>query len=223
LGSSGNLARSRPQGQLHFVAREPRVGNARLRIALTPAIRSPSTPRTHPTTPTSTPGTEYRSHGTYSESVPWWKTICHCPSCSRQKERVRRQSAPWPLPPIAFPLEGGSACLFAAKHLLDVGSLSGRARASRIRLITSRHSLLPASCPAPPWAFLAVGLPRTEGGRAGTTLASEEGREDRARLGPERSRPARAELGAGEERSGSTLGQAEVRGFHVPLQKSTRG
>jgi len=126
---------------------------------------------------------------------------------------VRRQSAPWPLPPIAFPLEGGSACLFAGKHLLDVGSLSGRARASRIRLITSRHSLLPASCPAPPWAFLAVGLPRTEGGRAGTTLASEEGREDRARLGPERSRPARAELGAGEERSGSTLGQAEVRGF----------
>jgi hypothetical protein len=150
LGSSGNLARSRPRRQLHFVAREPRVGNARLRIALTPAIRSPSSPRTHPTTPTSTPGTEYRSHGTSSANVPWWKTICHCPSCSRQKERVRRQSAPWPLPPIAFPLEGGSACLFAAKHLLDVGSLSGRARASRIRLATSRHSLLPASCPAPP-------------------------------------------------------------------------
>jgi hypothetical protein len=105
-----------------------------------------------------------------------------------------------------------------------VGSLSGRARVARIRLVTSRHSLLPASCPAPPWAFLAVRLPRFESGAAGTTLASDEGREDRAGRGPERSRPAGAEtLITGEERSGAAVDQAKIRGFHVPLQKSARG
>ena len=67
-----------------------------------------------------------------------------------------------------------------------MGSLSGRARASRIRLATSRRWLLPASCPAPPWAFLTVRWPEADGGRAGTTLASQEEREDRAVLAPER-------------------------------------
>ena len=139
---------------------------------------------------------------------------------TRKGPRVRRLLSQ---PSVAFPRQDGSPSSLASEHLLDVGSLAGRARASRIRLITNRRSLLPASCPAPPSASLAVGLPRTQGGRAGSTLASEEGREDRAVLGPERSRPTAArQLTVGKESSGRAAGQAKVRGFHVPLQKSTR-
>jgi len=112
----------------------------------------------------------------------------------------------------------------ATEHLLDVGSLSGRARASRIRLVTSRHSLLPASCPAPPWASLAVGLPGVRWQPCRNDSGLRRGREDRAVLGPERSWPTQATKPANrEERSGPAIDQAKIRGFHVPHQKSTRG
>ena len=112
----------------------------------------------------------------------------------------------WPLPPIAFPFEGGSPSLLAAKHLLDVGSLSGRAHASRIRLITNRHWLFPASCPASPWAFLAVGWPGTmeDGNRNDSGLQGGERRSGSAGAGTIPAAPTR-KTGCGEERSGKSI------------------
>lgn len=90
--------------------------------------------------------------------------------------------------------------------MLEVGSPSVGYTRCRIR----RHSLLPASCAAPPRAFTAVGLSRAESGRAGTTLASKEGEEIGQWSG--RNDPGRRECSSalclGGKKSGSTLIQS---------------
>jgi hypothetical protein len=136
---------------------------------------------------------------------------------------VRRQLARMPLPPVAFPLESGSACLLAAKHLSDVGSLSGRA--GRPYPIHYRPALASSDIPS----RISMGLPCgrltwTMTATTGTTLASEEGREDRVPWVPERSWPAQDGI---TMHRGGKIGrshrQAKIRGFHVPPQKCARG
>ncbi len=99
-------------------------------------------------------------------------------------------------------IQFGSPNDLATEYLSDVGSLSGRASA-RIRPITGRHSLLPTSCPAHPWASLAVGLPWPMTTTTGTTLASGEG--EKIGCPHDRNDPSRcSSIERREERSGQS-------------------
>ncbi len=96
----------------------------------------------------------------------------------------------------------------------------GPGATSRIRPITGRHSLFPASCPVPPWAFLAGCLP-WDGCERRNDPGLEGGREDR--ISTDRNDPGLLASRSGrEERSGHIHHPAEIRGskfrFYSPCE-----
>lgn len=97
-----------------------------------------------------------------------------------------------------FPSSRGFSKFFRDGSPAGRGLPFGPGIKSRIRPVTGRHSLFPASFPALPSAFLAVCLP-SDGCDCRNDPGLGRGREDRASAGPERSWPSGSDEPSGRK------------------------